>query len=84
MDLCSPNLIEEATTLGLFKPGDGEFSFTGVFGKDWDTKERIESASKRFTGGKKLLDNFAKDGKYMRLHEKTYEPRCEKTSLRGF
>ena len=65
MDLCSPNLIEEATALGLYNPGDGEFSFAMVFGKDWEGKDRVESASQRFTCGKKLLDNFAKDGKYM-------------------
>ena len=65
MDLCSPNLVEEATALDLYQPGGGEFSFAGVFGKDWGEKEKVDSASQRFTGGRKLMEIFAKDGKYI-------------------
>lgn len=54
IDLMSPNLMEEARSLGYYS--DGEFSFSEVFAKD--TKP-----INRFVNGKRLLEEYSKEGK---------------------
>ena len=63
MDLTSQNLIEEASSLGLYKAENGEFSFAKVFGKDPEDKTIVELTRKRLSGGEKLLKEYSKDGK---------------------
>ena len=64
MDLNSPNLIEEAKLIGLYKAEDGEFNFAKVFGKDFEVPTWPESTRTRFACGKKLLKDYSEGGMY--------------------
>ena len=64
VELASPNLIEEATKLGLYKPEDGWFDFAKVFSKDWEDPARVESAARRFKCGGELLKSHSTDGNF--------------------
>lgn len=55
IDLMSPNLVEEARSLGYYS--EGEFNFSEVFAKD---KEPVN----RFVNGKRLLEEYSKEGQF--------------------
>lgn len=58
-DLSSPNLIEKATELGLYKPSDGEFSFGRVF-----DVASLSLRSERYCRGKQLLQELSRNGTF--------------------
>ncbi|KAH3720476.1 secernin-3-like [Dreissena polymorpha] len=58
-DLSSPNLVEKATDLKLYKPEDGEFNFAKVFDQD-----SMSSVISRFCNGRKLMKKYAENGTF--------------------
>ena len=60
----SPGLKEFAQSKGWWKPDDGDFDFAKVFSDDFEDTELVKDSplTSRLLWGRKLLEEFAKEG----------------------
>ncbi|KAL3831582.1 hypothetical protein ACJMK2_023320 [Sinanodonta woodiana] len=62
IDLMSPNLMEKAKELGLYKESDGPFNFAKVFSEHYVDPKLSESSGSRYGRGRKMLKDLSKEG----------------------
>ena len=55
IDMMSPNLVEEAKSLGLYSDTGGSFNFTKTFSDD-------VSLDRRYVCGRRMLQQYSKQG----------------------
>ncbi|KAJ8313516.1 hypothetical protein KUTeg_008077 [Tegillarca granosa] len=63
IDLMSPNLIDEAKSLGLYSDDDGPFNFAKVFSECYTSSTSL-ARSDRFSCGRRLMKDLSKGGTF--------------------